>query len=132
MIGGALMVIGACCYCFMLQHNVVCWIFLAGAVLFSVMQCMQTYEGRDLTIRRLKKIMNMADILFVISGILMVDSTYGFLLPLFHDYSGNAGYYTYISYVYNKWVILMLIAAVLEVYTTHRISHELGKKDKQD
>ena len=39
----------------------------------------------------------------------------------------SAGYYTYIEYVYNKWVVLLLIAAILEVYTTHRLDSELKK-----
>jgi len=39
--------------------------------------------------------------------------------------AGSAGYYNYIEYVYNKWVILLLIAGVLEVYSTHRMSSEM-------
>jgi uncharacterized membrane protein SpoIIM required for sporulation len=30
-----------------------------------------------------------------------------------------------------KWVVLLLVAAILEVYTTHRISHELEKEAKK-
>jgi uncharacterized membrane protein SpoIIM required for sporulation len=56
----------------------------------------------------------------------MCDTAYNFLLPLF-QYRGEGGYYQYINYVYNKWVVLLLIAAVLEVYTTHRIASELKK-----
>ncbi len=43
------------------------------------------------------------------------------------DSNMSAGYYTYIEYVYNKWVVLLLIAAILEVYTTHRLDSELKK-----
>ena len=68
--------------------------------------------------------MNIADLLFILSGILMVDTAYNFLLPLFRS-AGSAGYYNYIEYVYNKWVILLLIAGVLEVYSTHRMSSEM-------
>ena len=57
----------------------------------------------------------------------MVDSVYHFLLPLFRNSSGD-GYYNYIQFVYNKWVVLLLVAAILEVYTTHRISSELQKE----
>jgi len=35
----------------------------------------------------------------------------------------------YINYVFNKWVILLLIAAILEVYTVHRLDRELSKKN---
>jgi hypothetical protein len=29
----------------------------------------------------------------------------------------------------NKWVAILLIAALIELYTTHRISHELAKEN---
>jgi uncharacterized membrane protein SpoIIM required for sporulation len=90
------------------------------------MQLMQTYDGPSFVIRRLKRIQNLANIFFILAGILMCDTAYNFLLPLF-QYGGEGGYYQYINYVYNKWVVLLLIAAVLEVYTTHRIASELKK-----
>ena len=120
-IGGALMVIGVGCYVFMVQQLVVCWVFLLGSVLFATM-------GRELTVRRLKRIMNLADMLFVLSGILLADTAYAnaghsFFAQLFTNRE------TYITLLYNKWVVLLLIAAVLEVYTMHRIDHELSKKN---
>ena len=121
-----LMVIGVGCFVFLWQQRVVCWVFLAGAVLFSVIQMMQSYEGEDFTVRRLKRIQDLAGILFILSGILMADTAYRFLLPLFMS-RGDAGYYEYMSYVYNKWVVVLLIAVFLEVYTTHRISGILKK-----
>jgi hypothetical protein len=124
LIGGLLMVIGVGCFVFLWQQKVVCWVFFAGAVLFSVVQMMQSYEGCGFTVRRLKRIQDMAGILFILSGILMVDTAYHFLLPLF-SHRGDAGYYEYMGYVYNKWVVILLIAVFLEVYTTHRISSEL-------
>ena len=90
------------------------------------MQMMQTYEGNDPTIKRLKRIQSIADIFFILSGMLMVDTVYHVLVSLF-DSNMSAGYYTYIEYVYNKWVVLLLIAAILEVYTTHRLDSELKK-----
>ncbi len=124
--GGVLMVAGAGCFVFMWQQKVVCWVFLLGVILFTLMQLMQTYEGSDLVMRRLKRIQAIADILFLLSGFLMVDTAYQYLLPLFKSQDGS-GYYAYLSYVYNKWVILLLIAALLELYTTHRINYELNK-----
>ncbi len=123
MLGGALMVIGAGCFAFMWQQQAVCWVFLLGTVLFSVMQMMQTYDGTALTIKRLKHIQSLADVLFVVAGILMVDTAWGFFRPLFSDV------FTYFNYVYNKWVVVLLIAAVVEVYTMHRLDHELSKKN---
>lgn len=127
--GGVLMVIGAACYCLMFWRQMACWTFLAGALLFASMQLTQTYGGTNITIRRLKNIQCIADIFFILSGILMVDSFYQWLRPLFHGENGT-GYIIYIEYVYNKWVILLLVAALLEMYTTHRLGNELEKNKK--
>ena len=130
MIGGVLMVVGTGCFVFLWQQRVVCWIFLVGAALFSTIQSTQLYEGTNFTVRRLKRIMNMADLFFVLAGILMVDSAWNFLLPLFTSHSSE-GYFLYLQYIYNKWVVLLLIAAILEVYTMHRIASELEKEKKR-
>ena len=123
MLGGLLMVAGAGCYVMMWQCGIVCWVFLVGAVMFGIMQTMQIYTGTDTTLRRLKNIQGLASILFVVAGVLMADSHYGFFRPMFHTVTD------YIEILYNKWVVLLLVAAVIEVYTTHRIDHELSKKN---
>lgn len=125
LLGGVLMVVGAACFSLLWQQDVVCWVFLAGAAMFSTMQLMQTYDGRSFVVQRLKRIMNLADLLFVVAGILMVDTAYQFLRSMFDSYD------TYFSWLYNKWVVVLLIAAVLEMYTMHRIDHELGKEDEK-
>lgn len=124
--GGALMVVGAGCFAFMWQQQVACWVFLVGAVLFAAMQIMQTYEGSSQTIKRLKKIMTMADIFFVLSGMLMVDTAFQYLQSAFSNYE------SYLAYVYNKWVLLLLAAAILEMYSMHRISAELRKEQPEE
>lgn len=130
LLGGSLMVIGAGCFVFMWHQRVVCWIFALGAVMFAVMQAMQIYEGNSLTIKRLKRIMSLADILFIVSAFLMIDTAYQLLLPLFQDGNGM-GYINYVDFIYNKWVITLLIAALLELYTTHRIGSELKKEERK-
>ena len=122
-IGGMLMVIGAGCFAFIWQQQVVCWLFLAGATMFTLMQSMQTYEGSNFVIRRLKRIQAVANIFFMLAGILMVDTAYMFFRPLFNSSIA------YIDFLYNKWVVLLLIAAFLEIYSMHRIDSEM-KKDK--
>ena len=124
MLGGMLMVTGIGCYVFMLAPFITCWIALTGSILFSTLHMMQAYEGSQLAIKRLKRILNIADLLFVIAGILIVDSTYNFLRPAFENQE------SYITYIYNKWVLLLLIAAILEVYATHRIDYLLKKQGK--
>ncbi len=121
-IGGMLMVVGAGCYAFMYMQKVACWVYLLGAVLFAIMQVSQVYEGDNFTVKRLKRIMSLADFLFILSGMLMVDSAFQLLRDAFLDYT------SYLSLVYNKWVLLLLVAAFLEMYTMHRISSELKKE----
>ena len=124
LIGGVLMVIGAGCYAFLVGQQVVCWVYLVGALLFASMQVSETYEGNNMTIKRLKRIMTFADIFFVLSGLLMMDSAYQFMRDAFSNTI------TYLELIYNKWVVLLLVAAVLEMYTMHRISSELKKEER--
>ena len=118
LLGGALMVVGVGSFVLLFNQRI-----SFGAVLFALMQLMQTYEGNDLTIRRLKRIQDLSDMLFVIAGILLVDTAYGFLKDFCSSYEN------YITYFYNKWVAILFLAAILEVYTVHRIDHELSKKN---
>lgn len=127
-LGGVLMVIGAGCFAFgyMIYPQLTLytsWLFLLGTVAFSVMQSMQLYEGSSQVVNRLKRIQAVADIFFVLSGISMVDTVYAFARNWFSNYE------TYITYFYNKWVVFLLVAALIELYTTHRISHELKKEE---
>lgn len=121
--GGAMMVVGAGCFALMWQQKIACWIYLVGALMFGVMQMMQEYQGNNFIVKRLKRIMSMADIFFILSGFLMVDMVYRFLQSAFDNYL------TYYNTIYNKWVVLLLIAAILEMYTMHRIEHELSKEE---
>ena len=124
--GGILMVIGAGCFVFMFAQQIVCWIYLLGALLFAAMQVNQAYEGQNPTIKRLKKIMTFADIFFVLAGLLMVDSTNMWLRDSFSDPV------TYFNLIYNKWVMLLLAAAILEMYSMHRIASELKKEEAKE
>lgn len=124
--GGILMVIGAGCFVFMFAQQIVCWIYLLGALLFAAMQVNQAYEGQNPTIKRLKKIMTFADIFFVLAGLLMVDSANMWLRDSFFDPV------TYFNLIYNKWVMLLLAAAILEMYSMHRIASELKKEEAKE
>lgn len=126
LIGGALMVIGVGAFVLFWHREVMCWVFLAGALLFALTQIMQSVDTSGITLKRLKTIQGLADLLFILSGIIMADTANGFFRPLFQNQEA------YLTYLYNKWVVLLLIAAVLEVYTTHRIDHEQSKKNIKD
>ena len=88
----------------------------------------QTYGGRDATLKRLRRIMSVGDALFILSAALMLENNYHVLMPLFVKYIPD-GYYHYVTYIHNNWVIILLVAAIIEIYTTHRISHEPEKKN---
>ena len=120
LVGAVLMVVGAGAH--LLGWGGSPYLFAAGALGFASMQMLQRYEGPSFVIRRLRRIMLLSDVLFLVSAVLMFASQ-GNVLHLDHI--------TYLQYVYNKWVVTLLIAAVLQLYTTHRIDHELGKETKK-
>ena len=98
------------------------YVFALGALGFASMQMLQRYDGSNFVIRRLRRIMLLSDVLFLVSAVLMFAS------------QGNAfhiDHLTYLQYVYNKWVVTLLIAAILQLYTSHRIGNELAKEAKK-
>lgn len=128
--GGALMVIGVALNFFGFQQVAAC-LFLVGAVCFGGMQMMQTYEGNNVVIRRLRRIMTLADVLFIVSGLLLLEQNFNFLMPLFQK-NGMQGMIYYAQYVvHNNWVLVLFVAALLELYTMHRIASELAEEAKK-
>ena len=115
--GALLMVIGA-------GTSLLAWkgapfVFAIGALAFTSMQFLQRYEGDNFVICRLRKMMLLSDALFLLSALLMFASM-GNVFGLSHI--------DYITYIYNKWVLTLLIAAILQLYSTHRIDRELAKE----
>ena len=83
------------------------------------MQLLQRYEGTNFVIRRLRRMLILSDFLFLLSALLMFASM-GNVFGLSHI--------DYITYIYNKWVLTLLVAALLQLYATHRIDRELAKE----
>ncbi len=98
------------------------WIFTVGAIAFAYMQYEQTYEGRNITVKRLRRIQLIGDFFFILTALMMLEDKYMFI---------NIDLLYYVRYVHNNWVVILLCAAILELYTTHRISHELDKEAKK-
>ena len=119
LVGGLLMVVGAGAN--VLFCSWAPYVFAPGSLLFVAMQLRQRYEGRDFTIRRLRRIQIISDVLFLLAGLLMIANQSNFL-PL--------DQLSYIKYVHNNWVVVLLVAAVLQLYTSHRITNELEKDTK--
>lgn len=114
------MVIGSGANIFMLRWA--SYVFAMGALAFVLMQFKQSYDGSNIVIRRLRRIMITSDVFFLLSAILMFANQSNFL---------GLNILTYVKYVHNNWVITLLVAAILQLYSTHRISHELDKEAKK-
>ena len=129
-LGGLIMVIGVGCVVFGVStisvQRLGAVLFALGAFSFGIIQMTQVYLGSNLTIHRLRRIMVLADLCFILAALLLLEHTFQVLFPLFA--STIDGYNTYIHYVHNNWVVALLIAALLEMYTMHRISSELKKE----
>lgn len=108
------------------MQMIVPWFFLIGAILFVAMQRMQVVTTDKLTLRRLFSIQFLSGISLIIAGLLMVENYYHFVQPLV--VSDINSYFTYLQVVHNNWVVFMLIGAMLQMYTAHRISSELNKE----
>ena len=117
LVGGLLMVIGAGSS--LLMWRWAPYLFAVGALGFASMQMLQRYEGKNVTIRRLRRMMLLSDVLFLVAALLMF-ANQGNVFGLSHI--------TYVQYIYNKWVVVLLIAAILQLYSSHRIGHELQKE----
>ena len=117
LVGGLMMVIGAGASLF--AWSWAPYLYAIGAICFTAMQMLQRYEGKNFTIRRLRRMMLISDLLFLLAALLMFANMGNFL---------HLSQVDYVQYVYNKWVIVLLIAAILQLYSSHRIGHELEKE----
>ena len=115
--GGLMMVVGAGTS--LLAWSWASYIYAIGAICFAAMQLLQRYDGKSFVIRRLRRMMIISDVLFLLAAVLMFANMGNFL---------HLNQVDYLQYVYNKWVIVLLIAAILQLYSSHRIGHELEKE----
>lgn len=118
--GAALMVLGSGAYVFL--QSWAPYVFAIGAVAFVLMQFRQTYNGTNTTIRRLRGMLIISDIFFLVSAFLMFANQNNFL---------GLDHFTYLQYIHNNWVATLLVGSVLQLYSTHRISNELEKETKK-
>jgi hypothetical protein len=117
LVGAVLMVIGAGIS--LLGSWFYPYVYSVGALCYASMQLLQRYEGTNVTIRRLRRLMIVSDFLILLTGVLM-----------FADFKNVFGIsqIDYLQYVYHKWVVTLLIAALLQLYVTHRLDRELKKE----
>lgn len=120
LLGAIFMVVGSGTYVFSFKWAP--YVFAMGVLAFVLMQLKQGYDGNNITIHRLRNITIMSDFFFLIAAVLMFaneDNLFG--LPFMF----------YAQYIHNNWVIALLIAAILQLYSTHRIGYELNKEAKK-
>ena len=120
LLGGLLMVVGSGAY--VLLQPWAPTVFCVGCILFVAMQLRQKYSGSNVAIRRLRRMLMLSDVFFLAAGFLMVANQNNFL---------GLDQLTYIKYVRNNWVVVLLVAAILQLYASHRIANELEKEAKK-
>lgn len=109
--GGVLVIVGAALY--MVAPLPAFVLFAVGALAFSSMQLLQSYEGRNFTIRRLRRQQLLGAVALLVTACLMAMQTFrlGYLMR-------------------NEWVVALAVACVLEVYTAFRLPAELRKEER--
>ncbi len=117
-IGAILLVIGSAANIFI--QSWAPWVFSVGTVMFVLMQFKQGYNGTSHTIHRLKNMITLSDILLIATALLMFANQQKDLFGISHI--------TYVQYIHNSWVLTLLVAAILQLYATYRIDHELRKE----
>ena len=112
-LGGLLLLVGALLPMVPSLSDFAPYVFCAGALLFGTLQLVQRYEGRNVTVRRLRRQQMLGACLLMISACLLLVTAFR-LLPL------RGG----------EWKVALAIAAVLELYTAFRLPAELEKEEK--
>ena len=118
--GGLLMVIGSGASLFL--QTWAPYVSAPGALMFAAMQMRQRYDGSNFNIRRLRRMLLLSDALFLVAALLMFANRGNFL---------GIEYLSYVKYVHNNWIVVLLVAAILQLYASHRISNELEKDAKK-
>jgi hypothetical protein len=104
MLGGILLVVGAALY--ITRWAWAPYIYIAGSFMFGAMQMADRYEGSNFVIRRLRRQQVLGALMLMLTGIAMFVCKY------------------------NEWIVCLLIACLLELYTAFRLPQELEKEGK--
>lgn len=109
--GALLMLFGAAL--FIVNRMASFWLYSVGCVAFCAMQAFARYEGRDYSVRRLRRQQLMGCVFFFLASVCMS-------MQVFH--------WGRISR--NEWVMMLTIGCVLELYTAWRLPSALSKAKK--
>ena len=94
------------------------YVFGMGTVGYVLMQLKQKYEGSNVAIKRLRRMVIISDVCLLLAAVMMFANM---------DNLFRLDAVTYVKYVHNNWVVVLLVAAMLQLYTSHRISKEILK-----
>lgn len=94
-----------------------CWVTSAGVLMFASMQMLMRYDGSDFILQRLRRQQLFSDLVFLAMALLMVmqDNGWG------PDWAKG-----------NAWMMCLMIATVLQLYTAFRIPQELERQKGKD
>lgn len=115
-IGAVMMVIGSGANIF--AQSWAPYVFAMGTIGFVLMQLKQKYYGDNVAIKRLRRMVIISDVCLLLAAVMMFANM---------DNLFRLDAITYIKYVHNNWVVVLMVAAMLQLYTSHRISKELLK-----
>lgn len=115
-IGAVMMVIGSGANLF--AQSWAPYVFAMGTIGFVLMQLKQKYDGDNVAIKRLRRMVIISDVCLLLAAVMMFANM---------DNLFRLDAITYIIYIHNKWVVVLMVAAMLQLYTSHRISKELLK-----
>ena len=115
-IGAVMMVIGSGANLF--AQSWAPYVFAMGTIGFVLMQLKQKYDGDNVAIKRLRRMVIISDVCLLLAAVMMFANM---------DNLFRLDAITYIKYVHNNWVVALMVAAMLQLYTSHRISKEILK-----
>ena len=115
-IGAVMMVIGSGANIF--AQSWAPYVFAMGTIGFVLMQLKQKYDGANVAIKRLRRMVIISDVCLLLAAVMMFANM---------DNLFRLDAITYIKYVHNNWVVVLMVAAMLQLYTSHRISKEILK-----
>ena len=102
-LGGILLVAGAALY--ITRWAWVPYMYITGSFMFSAMQMLDRYTGKNLVLRRLRRQQLLGAIALMLAGVLML------------------------ACKHNEWILCMLVGCLVELYTAFRIPQEYEKEE---
>ncbi len=113
-LGGLLVIAGALLYLVPELQAYAPYVFSVGAVGFASMQLLARYDGKNIIVRRLRRQQIIGALLLVVTG--------GVMYMNLHNIAPFRG---------TEWMIFLMIAAVLQLYTAFRLPAALEEAGEE-